>query len=55
MAWICTMHEIPSVSLHLRIGKNGFLFSNGFIGVIAYGFLPGLLIAILIAHFSLNH
>lgn len=49
------MHEIPSVSLHLQIGKNGFLFSNGFIGVIAYGFLPDLLIAILIAHLSLNH
>jgi hypothetical protein len=53
--WICTTHEIPLVSLHLRIGKNGFLFSNGFIGVIAYSFLPDLLIAILIAHLFLNH
>lgn len=41
------MHEIPLVSLHLRIGKNGFLFSNGFIGVITYSFLPDLLIVIL--------
>nr|DAL06755.1 MAG TPA: hypothetical protein [Caudoviricetes sp.] len=53
--WICTTHEIPLVSLHLQIGKNGFLFSNGFIGVIAYSFLPDLLIAILIAHLFLNH
>jgi hypothetical protein len=53
--WICTTHEIPLVRLHLRIGKNGFLFSNGFIGVIAYSFLPDLLIAILVAHLFLNH
>lgn len=53
--WICTTHEIPLVSLHLRIGKNGFLFSNEFIGVIAYSFLPDLLIAILVAHLFLNH
>ena len=55
VAWIWTTHEIPLVSLHLRIGINGFLFSNGFIGVIAYSYLPDLLIAILDAHRFLNH
>lgn len=55
VVWNRTTHEIPSVSLHLRIGINGFLFSNGFIGVIAYSYLPDLLIAILDAHLFLNH
>ena len=42
VVWIRTTHELPSVSLHLQIGIDGFLFSNGFIGVIAYSYLPDL-------------
>lgn len=53
--WICTTHEILLVSPHLQLRINGFIFSNRFIGVIAYSYLPDLLLAILVAHLFLNH
>nr|DAV10071.1 MAG TPA: hypothetical protein [Bacteriophage sp.] len=53
--WICTTHEILLVSPHLQLGINGFVFSNRFIGIIAYSYLPDLLLAILVAYLFLNH